>query len=246
MDSIRKRVFKRSLLSSAVLLSIQTSVASAGTCPPPSIENNIHVSRGEFCEGGISPNSPVNDIGIEGYVSGDVVNNDGISDFWISSGTLEGSLINNNIAQDINISNGATITANIQNLSEMRHLRITGTAGNPTQVSGNLVNEGLIDSVTISGPDGSITGNIENTSDGVIANVISINDGASIGGDITNNGSANQIVVANEGIVKGDVINNYGEIEPAIDAPFLFIDGLTVTDNSSVEGNLVNNGNSYG
>ncbi|WP_419835188.1 autotransporter domain-containing protein [Endozoicomonas atrinae] len=246
MDSIRKRVFKRSLLSSAVLLSIQTSVASAGTCPPPSIDNNIHVSRGEFCEGGISPNSPVNDIGIEGYVSGDVVNNDGISDFWISSGTLDGSLINNSTAQDINISNGATITANIQNLSEMRHVRITGTAGNPTQLSGNLVNEGLIDSVTISGPDGSITGNIENTADGIIASGISINDGASIGGDIANNGSANQIVVTNEGTVKGDVINNYGEIEPGIDTPFLYIDGLTVTDNSSVEGNLVNNGNSFG
>ena len=115
MDSIRKRVFKRSLLSSAVLLSIQTSVAYAGTCPPPNIDNNIHVSRGEVCEGGISPNSPVNDIGIEGYVSGDVVNNDGISDFWISSGTLDGSLINNNTAQHINISNGAIVAGSLVN-----------------------------------------------------------------------------------------------------------------------------------
>ena len=99
-DMDTKHAFRKSLLSTtiiAVLQGLSSGTASAGTCPPPDTSGNVHVSSGEFCSGGITvnPGGPaVNDIGLEGKVVGDIVNHDGMSDFWMDAGTLDGSFIN--------------------------------------------------------------------------------------------------------------------------------------------------------
>ena len=262
MDNTSKSAFKRTLLSSAIFLSMQgvTPSASAAACPSPNTDNNIHVARGEFCSGGIQPNAPVNDIGVEGFVSGDVINNDGMGDFWMNTGTLDGSFINRDFADgDAHISNGSQIMANIHNLGAMRYITVSDGPGATTQVNGSIINEGLLQGINLSGSGTRIDQNIENTSDGLIDSDIYLEQGATVGGHITNdglvrdvfidgatvegnvenNGQARQLMVQNDGMIQGDLVNNLGS------SPFEGIDGITVRNGSSVGGNLINAGNSF-
>ncbi|WP_066015482.1 autotransporter outer membrane beta-barrel domain-containing protein [Endozoicomonas atrinae] len=250
MDSIRKDAFKRSLLSSAILISIQSfaSTASAGICPPPNPGGNIHVSQGDFCSGGITTaNTSINDIGIEGYVQGDVINEDGMSDFWMNGGTLEGSFINDNIAQDLNISNGARIFANIHNIGEMAHIRIADGPDGSSLIDGSIINTGKVNnSIKISGAEvkGQVlnNGNVKNiiisegsTVDGITNNRkvrknISI-DASTVSGAINNDGVARHLILKNGSIINNDVTNS-GRLKKT----------LTIQGQSNVSGDITNAG----
>ena len=233
MDSTSKSAFKRTLLSSAILFSMQglAPAASASTCPPVNGDNNIHVSRGEFCSGGIENSAEINDIGLEGFVAGDVVNNHLMSDFWMNGGTLDGALINNGSAEDIYITNGSEIFSGIRNAGSMRYLTVSNGPGAPTTIHGDIVNEDgavINNGLTIDG-GASVTGSILNNGD---AYDLVVDGGSSVGGDLINNGSAFGIAAFNGASIAGDFVNNGQN--------FFF----AAVDGSTIGGSMINTGDS--
>ena len=148
----------------------------------------------------------------------------------MSGGTLEGSFINSNMAQDLNIRNGASVTANIHNLSSMRYLEVSGIQGSSTQIDGSIVNDGNLTRVNLMGSGSRVDLDILNSETGDIQQGIYLEDGASVGGQIinngetgfvvvnnatveksiTNNGKADFILVHNGGVVNGSVSNTFG------------------------------------
>ena len=137
-----KDMFTKSVLYSAIIASLYTASgsASAEDCPAADDAGNIYVSPGTSCSGGIAPDEPVNDIGIEGVVEGDVVNNAGIADYWMDGGTVTGSYINHGSADEVLIANASEVSDGLIN---------TGTVENGITVSGgskvkNITNEGVI------------------------------------------------------------------------------------------------------
>ncbi len=234
-----KHAFRKSLLSTtiiAVLQGLSSGTASAGTCPPPDTSGNVHVSSGEFCSGGITvnPGGPaVNDIGLEGKVVGDIVNHDGMSDFWMDAGTLDGSFINNGNAQDVNIANGSEVFADIRNHGDMRYLTVNDGPATPTVVHGSIVNTNGIIRVHITGSGARVGGDIINADGAQIADELNINDGASVAGNVYNDGSADAVIVDGGSSVGGNLVNNGSAF------------GVGILDGSSVAGNFENNGDAF-
>ncbi|MDB2384755.1 hypothetical protein N9V90_02860, partial [Endozoicomonas sp.] len=234
----KKRKFRKSLLSSAILAATLKTLSGevvAGTCPLPNASGNVHVAPGSFCEGGVTVDSgtAVNDIGIEGKVVGNIVNDDGMSDFWMDFGTLDGSFINNGSAQDVHVANGSEIYADIRNNGDMRYLSITDGPGANTVVHGSIVNTGGVVRVHVEGMSTRVGGDIVNADGASVMNDIVVDGGAIVAGNIYNNGEASEVVVNRESSVEGDLISDGSAF------------GLAVLDGSSVGGDFVNNGDSF-
>ena len=235
MDNNRKNIFKHTLLSSAIFLTIQSMAAPAAaeTCPSPNEENNIHVTSGEFCEGDIAPNVPVNDIGIEGYVKGNVFNEDGVSDFWMNGGTLEGSFVNFDGVNSINIRNGSRISFDIYNAGMIGYISIVDTPGGGlVGMDGSIINNGYVEGMELSGVNVRVGGDIHNRMDGVVDGTIYLKDGAMVAGNIINEGVVDGSISLRDGATVAGNITNEG-----------FIDGsISLRDGATVAGNIINDG----
>ncbi|PJE80643.1 Adhesin/invasin TibA autotransporter [invertebrate metagenome] len=261
----KKSVFKKSLLSSAIFATLHSfsGAASADACPSPDGNGDIHVTGGNFCEGGITVSGlPVNDVGIKGYVKGDVLNLDGMTDFWMNSGTLEGSFINDGTANNANINNGSEVFVDIVNNGTLNNINIYDAPGKTTTVHGSVNNTGTItESIVLSGENTFIHGdvtnadgaeiaqgiNLENTfihgyvtnadgadADGAeITQGMNLENGVSVAGDVINNGSSSEITLDGASSVEQNVVNN-GNVM-----------GMGVFNGSSIGGDFANHGDAF-
>ncbi len=235
----KKNSFKKSLLSSAIIaatLQTLSAASQAGTCPAPNASGNVYVGVGDFCEGGMTVDAgfgPVNDIGIQGRVNGDVLVDDGISDFWMSAGELNGSFINNAVIRDINIDNGANVFSDIQNNGDMRFLTVSDDPGVPTVIHGNISNDGNIVRVHITGSRTLVKGNVVSSASATLSQDLLIDKGARVEGNITNHGSMGEIRV-DSAHIGGDLTNTADG------------NGVAVNNGATVGGTFRNEGNVWG
>ena len=118
MESKHRDIFRRSILSSAILASIYSvsSTSLAASCPNPDASNNIEVPAGTTCTGGIEPDEAVDTVTIKGSVEGDVVNRNSMSRLTVDGGTIDGS-INHEAANNsgTGIVKGAMVTGDLTN-----------------------------------------------------------------------------------------------------------------------------------
>ncbi|UYM18417.1 autotransporter domain-containing protein [Endozoicomonas euniceicola] len=118
MESKHRDIFRRSILSSAILASLYSvsSVSLAASCPNPDASNNIEVPAGTTCTGGIEPDEAVDTVTIEGTVEGNVVNRNGLSRLIVDGGTVDGS-IHHEAANNsgTGIVKGAVVTGGLTN-----------------------------------------------------------------------------------------------------------------------------------
>ncbi len=255
----KKTSFRKSLLSSAIIaatLQTLSAASQAATCPAPNASGNVHVGVGDFCEGGITVDAgfgPVNDIGIQGRVNGNVLVDDGISDFWMSAGELNGSFINNDVMRDLNIDNGSNVFSDIQNNGDMRFLTVSDDPGVPTVIHGNISNDGNITRVHITGSRALVKGNVISSSSATIAQDLIIDNGATVEGNVINHGSMGEIWVKGARI-GGDLTNTAGGSGVAIDDGAIVggtfsndgnVFGVGVLDGSTVVGDFINSGDVF-
>ena len=228
-----KDIFAKSVLYSAIIASLYTvsENTTAGSCPPVDETGNIHVSPGMYCSGDIRPDEPVNDIGVEGLVDGNVFNNHGINDFWMNGGAITGSYINNGSAEEAFITNGSEIFNDIRNYGQMDFIRIDDGPGKETVVYGSVINEGSVEGIGLSGEQARVDGDILNAADGDIG-MIDINDGATVGGDVRSDGELDFAIVVDGGA------SVEGSVENASDGFF----GIGIFRDANIGGDVVNSG----
>ena len=163
MDSKRKETFSRSILSSAVLAAITSfsSTTQASPCPSVDADNNILVVSGESCSGGINPSESVNDITIEGFVEGLIENDNGMVDFLINGGTLDGSFVNRDNAGEVRITNGAEVFEDILNYGQVGNIIINDEPGVDTVIHGSVINALNSGEIFVSEDNTRIEGDVE-------------------------------------------------------------------------------------
>ena len=97
-----KKIFRKSILSSAILAVILECTASvANTCPQPNHLNTIQLDSGSLCEGSIVievNQPPVNNVELKGGVAGDVINHGFVRRFLLAGdeASVGGDVINTN------------------------------------------------------------------------------------------------------------------------------------------------------
>ena len=214
----RNELFRKSLLSTAVVAILHTYSmgAAAAPCPDP-VDGGITISSGETCDTiTISDDNLANVITVGGTVDGDIINTTGLEFFKVLVGPegdrdVTGSIINN----------GSLVSPNpIADISML----VAGNSGNEDddsddlilKVGGNVINEGTASHLEV--------------------------EYAEIGGDLINNGAlVYDYLVVRDTEIKGSVVNN-GTIGSAGTPVF---DAIWI-DSSAIGGDVRNEGSITG